>query len=62
MESKIINSGEITFAYPKLPALTREVAKFADGTVRIWSETWSRWVTLSPMIKRMETVKITWSN
>jgi hypothetical protein len=57
---KIILDGEITFTYPKLPALTRRIAKFADGQVRMWSETWDRWVVLRPMINRMDTFKIIW--
>lgn len=61
-ETKIISDGEITFTYPKLPGpLRRRVARFADGQVRMWSETWSRWVPLKPMASRWTSFNIIWN-
>lgn len=60
-ETKIILNGEIVFTYPKLPAMRRRIAKFADGQLRMWSETWSRWVPIRPMINRMDTFNIIWN-
>lgn len=62
MDSKIILNGEVTYTYPRLSTVyTRRIAKFADGSLKIWSETWGRWVSLRPLITRMETVRFTWS-
>lgn len=61
-ETKIISNGEISFTYPKIPDVyTRRIARFADGQVRIWSETWSRWTSLRPLADRFDHMNITWS-